>query len=59
MVCAIIAFRWGHSSTFVAEFQEDIQTVISVISEHLKDSDPEVRLAAIGILSGLAAQGMC
>ena len=44
---------------FVAEFQEDIQTVISVISEHLKDSDPEVRLAAIGILSGLAAQGMC
>ena len=44
---------------FVAEFQEDVRTIIPAIAERLKHFDSDVRSAAIKLLSGLAAQGMC
>jgi len=44
---------------FVAEFREDVRITIPAIAERLKDSGSEVRSAAIGVLSRLAAQGMC
>jgi len=43
----------------VAELREDIRTTIPAIAEHLMDSDWDVCMATVGILSGLAAQGMC
>src|SRR5712672_2122067 len=47
------------SRIFVAEFQEDIRTIIPVIAERLNDPDSDVCRAALGLLSRLAAQGMC
>ena len=44
---------------FVAEFREDVRITIPAIAERLKDSDSYVRKAVIGLLSRLAAQGMC
>jgi len=44
---------------FVVEFREDIQISIPAVAEHLKNSDPGVRSAAIELLSRLATQGMC
>jgi len=44
---------------FVAEFREDVRITIPAIVECLKDSDSHVCLAAIEVLSRLAAQGMC
>jgi len=58
-VCVSITFRWVCSSTFVAEFREDVRITIPAIADGLKDSDLDVRSAAIEILSGLAVQGMC
>jgi len=43
---------------FVAEFREEVQITIPAIAERLKDSDSDVRKAAIELLSRLAAQGM-
>jgi len=43
----------------VAEFREEVRIAIPSIAEHLKDSDSDVRKAAIKLVSGLAAQGMC
>jgi len=43
----------------VAEFREDIRIAIPAITEHLKDSDSDIREAAIELLSKLAAQGRC
>jgi len=44
---------------FVVEFREDVQITIPAIAERLKDSDSDVRKAAIELLPRLAAQGMC
>jgi len=44
---------------FVAEFREEVRIAIPAIAERLKDSDSDVRKAAIGTLSMLAAEGMC
>jgi len=44
---------------FVAEFQEEVRITIPAIAERLKDSNSEVRKAAVELLSTLAAQGMC
>jgi len=44
---------------FVAEFRGNVQITIPVIAESLKDSDSEIRTAAIEGLSRLAAQGLC
>jgi len=44
---------------FVAQFREDIQTIIPAIAEGLKDSHSKVRMTAIDLISRLAAQGMC
>jgi len=41
---------------FVVEFREDIRITIPAIVGRLKDSDSDVREAAIGLLSRL---GMC
>jgi len=46
-------------SMLVAEFREEVRIAIPSIAEHLKDSDSDVRKAAIKLVSGLAAQGMC
>jgi len=43
----------------VAEFWEDIRTVIPAIAECLKGFDSDVCKAAIELLSRLAMQGMC
>ena len=58
-VCVSTAFRWVCSSMFLAEFRKDVQTSIPAIAEGVKDSNSEVRAAAIEGLSRLAAQGMC
>ncbi|KAJ7059272.1 armadillo-type protein [Mycena amicta] len=42
-------------SWFLAAFQEEIQPAILMVAELLKDSDSDVRHAALGCLSGLAA----
>ena len=47
------------SSMFVAEFGEDVRSVISTIVEHLENPNPDVRLAAMELLSRLAEQGTC
>jgi len=47
------------SSTFVAEFRDDIRIAIPAIAEHLKDSDWHVRKEVIELLSTLEAQGIC
>jgi len=57
-VCVSIAAWWVCSNTFVAEFREEVQITIPAIAERLKDSDSDVRKAAIELLSRLAAQGM-
>jgi len=44
---------------FVAEFQEEVRIAIPAIAEHLKDSDYDVRKAAIKLVSILAVQSMC
>jgi len=44
---------------FVAEFREDVRTIIPAIAECLKDFDSGVRKAAIKLLSRLATQGKC
>ena len=44
---------------FIAEFWEDIQTIIPTIMEYLEDRDSDVQKAAIELLSSLAEQGMC
>jgi len=46
------------SSIFVAEFKEEVRTTIPATVECLRDSDSDVREAAIELLSMLAARGM-
>jgi len=58
-MCVSITLRWVCSSMFVVEFQEDVRITIPVMVERLEDPHDEVRSAAIGVLSGLAGQGMC
>src|SRR5712675_1976704 len=58
-VCVNVTLQWVCSSAFVAEFREDVQITIPAIVECLRDSDSDVRSAAIEVLSRLAAQGMC
>jgi len=43
----------------VAEFHEEIQTVIASIMECLKDPEWAVRTAAVNGLSSVAARRMC
>jgi len=43
----------------VAGLREDVRITIPAIAERLKDPDSHVRSEAIGVLSRLAAQGMC
>jgi len=43
---------------FVAEWQEDIRTALSIIVNCLNDKDGSVRQATIESLSRLGAQGM-
>jgi len=58
-VSVSITFRWVYSNLFVAEFRGDVRTTIPSIVECVKDSDSDVREAAIELLSRLAAQGVC
>jgi len=58
-VCVSVAFQLVCSSVFVAEFREDIPITIPALMEHLTDSKPDVRRAAMELLSRLAAQGLC
>jgi len=44
---------------FIAEFREDVRTILPAVAECLKDSDSDFREAAIGLISSLAARGMC
>jgi len=44
---------------FVVDFRDNIRMTIPVIAKHMEDSDPGVRMAAIELLSRLAALGMC
>jgi len=53
-----ITLRWV-CSMFVAEFREDVRITIPAIAEGLKNSGQYPLSAAIELLSGLAAQGMC
>jgi hypothetical protein len=59
MVCVTVADPLLRSSLFVAEFCEAIWMAIPGIVECLKDSDPDVRSAAISGLSELGSHGLC
>jgi len=54
-----IDFWWVCSSTFVAEFREDVRITIPAIAKRLRDNDLGVFKAAIEGVLGLAEQGMC
>ena len=58
-VCVSFTFRCVCSSTFVADFREEVRIIIPAIVEYLKDSDWHVRNAAIEFLSRVALRGMC
>jgi len=44
---------------FVAQFREDVRSIIPTIVERLEDSGSDVRTAAMELLSTLAEQGAC
>jgi hypothetical protein len=59
MVCVSFPDTLLHSSIFVAELCQAIGAAIPGIVECLRDSDPDVRSAAISGLSELGAHGLC
>ena len=59
MVCISIPHPLLRSSLFVAEFREAVGAAIPGIVECLKDSDSDVRNAAVSRLSALGVHGLC
>ena len=55
------SFRLVCSGMFVAEFQEEVRTIIRNIVKRLGDSasDSDIHMTAIELFSTLAVQGMC
>ena len=58
MVCIIFPYLLLRSSLFVAEFREAVRAAIPGIVECLKDSDSDVRNAAVSGLSALGVHGL-
>ena len=59
MVCVIFPDLLLRSSLFVAELADAIRMTIPGIVDCVKDSDSDVRNAAISVLSALGKHGSC